>query len=133
MVTCKITGCDHKVKHAKSRKSLYSSWQLFRICPCCAIEIFPDGFNPPRGIKINFYRSSNCNHSIRNEIEEQDTTKRRSSKDECSCTCHKGIYGICLYCQEKKCSEYKPLFPNIKSNYNDTRVKDILTELRRKS
>ena len=52
-------------------------------------------------------------------------------QQKCNCRCHKGIYGICLYCQETKCSEWKPLFPNIKiKKHNDTRIIDMLAEIR---
>jgi len=63
------------------------------------------------------------------EIKESDTQMTET----CKCRCHKGNLGICLWCQGQPCSEFHPLFPNIKSNYKDTRVIDTLVTLRRDS
>jgi len=79
MAICFISGCEHRIKHNPSRKSHYSSWRLFHICPCCAKEIFPFGFIPPRGITIRFCMSSNCIALIHQEQENVLLIQRRNN------------------------------------------------------
>ena len=47
--------------------------------------------------------------------------------------CHDGAYGICLWCQGIQCSEYVPIFTIIQTNTTDTRVIDLLNEIRNES
>lgn len=82
MPYCNIEGCEHKIKHNPSGKKSYSSWKLFGICPCCAAEIFPHGFFPPRGITIRFTPSSNCLALIQLEELQLDTIERRQNAKE---------------------------------------------------
>ena len=49
----------------------------------------------------------------------------------CCCRCHKGNLGICLWCQGQQCTEFHPLFQNIKSNYKDTHISDLLGKIRK--
>jgi len=60
------------------------------------------------------------------------TNEQSNQRVKCGCRCHKGILGICLWCQDKSCSYCKPKFNN-KTNAVDTRVKDTLMTLRRDS
>jgi len=79
MANCLTEGCKHKIRHNPSGKSHHSSWKLFGICPCCAKELFPHGFIPPRGITIKFFVSANCIALTKQENEELVIIERRKN------------------------------------------------------
>lgn len=80
MVTCQVTGCGHSIRHTPKLKSPFSSWMTFRACTCCATEIFPNGYNPPHGIKLIFKQSTKCKALLTQEIREADIRKRRKNQ-----------------------------------------------------
>jgi len=77
MSICRITGCEHRVKHIPNKSSAYSSWRIYNICPCCAIELFPKGYVPKYGISIKFHVSTNCQAFMLQEEKELEMIQRR--------------------------------------------------------
>lgn len=79
MTICRIEGCNHKIKHIPNKSTAYSSWRIYNICPCCAIELFPKGHIPEHGISIKFHVSVNCIAFIQQEEELVLTNERRKN------------------------------------------------------
>jgi len=70
MTYCRIEGCGHKRKSRSVVNSkIGASWLVFKICSCCAAELFPNGyyqdcvFIPP---KIHY----NCKMAIEQELKD---------------------------------------------------------------
>ena len=80
MVTCNIPGCGHRIKHMPQFRSTFSCWMIFGVCPCCASEIFPNGYNPPHGIKLIFKQSIQCKALLNEQIKEAEIRRRRKNQ-----------------------------------------------------
>lgn len=78
MPLCNITGCFHKRKSTSGdTKYISDAWLLFGICPCCALELFPQGLENKKGLPIYFPISINCRISIQAELKQLETEQRR--------------------------------------------------------
>lgn len=53
------------------------SWALFHICPCCAMELFPDDYVNENGMRFTFGRSNQCLAAIKQELQKAEIEKRR--------------------------------------------------------
>lgn len=59
-----------------------AAWDLFHICSCCALELFPNGYTPEKGRRISFHHSNRCSQLIREELQQQIIQNRRKLAEE---------------------------------------------------
>ncbi len=75
MQLCKITGCEHFSKRNPSGDQydwhLSPSWKEWKICPCCAIELYDMGVIPTK-----FARSPKCQRELNRQRIISNQTKK---------------------------------------------------------
>ena len=74
---CHIEGCNHNRKRKGVSAKRSESWNLFHICSCCAIELFPNGFIDLKGEKFTFGHSNRCSELMKEELEKLIIKNRR--------------------------------------------------------